>query len=61
VSIPGLSDKVQAVYDEHGILHLTSKTDQDGFAALGYFHAQNRFFFMDFVRNVVRGRLGSRW
>jgi penicillin amidase len=59
VSIPGLSDKVQAVYDEHGILHLTSKTDQDGFAALGYFHAQNRFFFMDFVRNVVRGSLGA--
>ena len=28
-------------------------------AALGYFHAANRFFFMDFIRNLVRGKLAS--
>jgi len=40
-------------------LHLTCATDDDCYAALGYFHASNRFFFMDFVRSSVRGRLGA--
>lgn len=59
VQIPGLSAPVQAAYDEHGILHLTCATDDDCYAALGYFHASNRFFFMDFIRNLVRGKLGA--
>jgi penicillin amidase len=59
VRIDGLSGEVKAVYDEHGLLHLGCASDDDCYAALGYFHAQNRFFFMDFVRNLVRGRLGS--
>ena len=59
VQIPGLSDKVEAYYDEHGILHLHGKTDGDVLAALGYFHAANRFFTMDFYRSLVRGKLSE--
>ncbi len=59
VSIAGLEAPVEAVYDTNGLLHLTCATDDDCFAALGYFHASNRFFFMDFVRNVVEGSLAS--
>ncbi len=59
VQIPGLSAPVQAAYDENGLLHLTCATDDDCYAALGYFHASNRFFFMDFIRNLVRGKLGA--
>jgi penicillin amidase len=59
VSIPGLTQPVQAVYDQQGALHVSCSADDDCFAALGYLHAQNRFFFMDFVRNLVRGSLGS--
>jgi penicillin amidase len=59
VQIPGLSGEVSAVYDEHGFLHLTCATDDDCSAAMGYFHAANRFFFMDFVRHLVRGQLGA--
>jgi penicillin amidase len=59
VSIPGLSAPVEAAYDANGLLHLTCAADDDCFAALGYFHASNRFFFMDFVRNLVEGSLGS--
>jgi penicillin G amidase len=57
--IEGLSGPVNATYDESGILHLSCGTDEDCFASLGYFHAANRFFFMDFVRNQVRGKLAS--
>src|SRR5262245_41624111 len=59
IQISGQTGPVGAIYDEAGLLHLTCSTDEDCFAALGYFHAANRFFFMDFVRNLVRGRLGS--
>jgi penicillin amidase len=59
VRIPNLSAPVKAVYDEHGILHLGCKTDDDCVAALGYFHAANRFFFMDFARVAMRGKLGG--
>ncbi len=59
VNIPELSAEVAATYDEHGLLHLACASDDDCYAALGYFHAANRFFFMDFVRSSVRGRLGS--
>jgi penicillin amidase len=59
VHIPGLSAPVRAVYDEYGFLHISGKTDEDAFAALGYFHAANRFFFMDFLRNAIRGTLGK--
>lgn len=59
VQIPGLSAPVQAAYDDNGLLHLTCATDDDCYAALGYFHASNRFFFMDFIRNLVRGKLGA--
>ncbi|MDB4944028.1 MAG: Penicillin acylase [Labilithrix sp.] len=59
VHIPGLSGPVRAVYDEYGFLHLSGKTDEDAFASLGYFHAANRFFFMDFLRNAIRGTLGK--
>jgi penicillin G amidase len=59
ITIPGLAGAVSATYDEYGLLHLGCTTDDDCYAALGYFHAQNRFFFMDFVRNSVRGSLGQ--
>lgn len=59
VHIAGLAGPVEAAYDPNGLLHLSCTTDEDCYAALGYFHASNRMFFMDFVRNLVRGRLGE--
>ena len=59
IEIEGLEAPIQAVYDEHGIVHVTCQEDNDCYAALGYLHASNRFFFMDFIRNLVRGKLGS--
>lgn len=58
-SIPGLTAPVRVEYDEFGLAHIRGKTDADVFAALGYTHAANRFFFMDFVRRAVRGQLGE--
>ena len=59
IHIAGLTAPVRVVYDEYGFLHISAKTDEDAFAAVGYFHAANRFFFMDFLRNAIRGTLGK--
>ena len=59
INIPNLTAPVHAVYDEFGFLHVSGKTDDDVFATVGYFHAANRFFFMDFLRNAVRATLGK--
>lgn len=59
ITIPGQSAEVKAEVDPNGLLHLSGANDEDCFAALGYFHAKNRMFFMDFIRNLVRGSLGS--
>lgn len=59
VHIAGLTGAVDAATDPNGLLHLSCTTDEDCYAALGYFHASNRMFFMDFIRNLVRGRLGT--
>ncbi len=60
VKIPGLTAPVTAAYDVNGFLHVSGKTDNDAFSTVGYFHAANRFFFMDFLRNAVRGTLGTK-
>lgn len=59
IAIPGMEGAVTVTVDQHGVHHLACEVDDDCFAALGWFHAQNRFFFMDFVRNLVRGSLGG--
>lgn len=57
--IDDLSAPVNVAYDEHGIVHLTCQTDEDCVAALGYVHASNRFFVMDFARHAMRGKLAG--
>ncbi len=59
ISIDGLSAPVQVTYDSYGIPHVTCATDDDCFAAVGYVHAKNRFFTMDFVRHLIRGKLAG--
>lgn len=59
LDLPGLSAPVEASLDETGMFHASCKTDEDCALALGYFHAQNRFFQMDLQRRASRGELGG--
>jgi penicillin amidase len=56
---PGLSAEVEVIYDGLGIPHLYAASDQDGAYALGYVHARDRLFQMDFYRRAGRGRLSE--
>jgi penicillin G amidase len=57
--IPGTSMPVEVKVDAAGFLHVYAKNDVDGMRTVGYFHAKNRMFFMEFVRSFVRGRLAE--
>ena len=58
-TIDGLSEAVSAYVDNVGVLNLECKTDTDCAAALGYFHARDRFVQMDFRRRVTTGRISQ--
>ncbi|MEZ4223586.1 MAG: penicillin acylase family protein [Polyangiaceae bacterium] len=57
VTIEGLSAPVEASFDDHGVPSLDCQTNADCIAALGYFHARDRFVQMDLRRRISTGRL----
>jgi penicillin amidase len=57
--LPGLSDTVTVVFDSLAIPHITAAADLDAFAALGYLHARERLWQMEFIRRAAEGRLAE--
>lgn len=57
--LSGLKDKVTVLRDENGIPHIQAKNDRDVYFAMGYVHAQDRFFQMDFNRRHANGTLAE--
>ncbi|MDJ0976884.1 MAG: penicillin acylase family protein, partial [Planctomycetota bacterium] len=57
--LPGLSAPVSVAYDDHGVPHLRASSDADLFRAHGFVHALDRYFQMDMLRRVLRGRLAE--
>ncbi|MHA1979378.1 MAG: penicillin acylase family protein, partial [Candidatus Hodarchaeales archaeon] len=59
LSYSGLSDEVKVFRDEWGVPHIYGSNFGDIVFALGYCHAQDRFFEMDMARRSVRGLLSE--
>ena len=60
VYLRGLKGEVVITRDKYGVPHIVAKSsDLDAFYALGYVHAQDRFWQMEFQRHVVQGRLSE--
>ncbi|MGO1562167.1 MAG: penicillin acylase family protein, partial [Actinomycetaceae bacterium] len=57
--LPGLAADVEVIRDDLGVPHIYASSDTDLMAALGYVHAQDRFFEMDYRRHVTAGRLSE--
>ncbi|MFC6632388.1 penicillin acylase family protein [Microbulbifer taiwanensis] len=55
----GLTAPVKIVRDKRAIPHIVADTDQDAFFALGYVHAQDRLWQMNFNRRLAQGRLSE--
>lgn len=55
----GMAAPVEVVRDEHGYVSLTAESRQDVARALGFVHAQERFFQMDLMRRNAAGELSA--
>ena len=59
ILVAGLSGPVDIVRDADAIPHIFAATKRDGLYALGYVHAQDRLWQMEFQRRVGFGRLSE--
>jgi penicillin G amidase len=59
VNVPGLQDSVEVVRDQHAVPHIYADSEADAYFALGYVHAQDRLWQMEFQRRVGSGRLSE--
>jgi Protein related to penicillin acylase len=55
----GLGANVDIVRDAEGVPHIYAASERDGWFAMGYAHAQDRLWQMEFQRRVVQGRLSE--
>jgi penicillin amidase len=55
----GLGAPVEIVRDKEGVPHIFAKSESDAWFAIGYAHAQDRLWQMEFQRRVAQGRLAE--
>jgi penicillin amidase len=60
VTIPGMADTVDVVFDRRGVPHIFATTVEDAARALGYVHAFHRLFQMELQTRATAGRL-TEW
>lgn len=59
LKIKGLQAEVSAYIDEFGIPHIYADNEEDAYLTLGYLHAQERLFQMEFIRRLGGGSLSA--
>lgn len=52
-------EPVQIARDEHGVPFISASRDEDVYFAMGYVHAQDRMWQLEFQRRVIQGRLSE--
>ena len=57
--LPALSAQVEVSHDANGIPTIRAQSMADAYTALGYLHAQDRLWQMDFMRRTAEGRLSE--
>jgi len=57
--IEGLRGRVEVVRDVDSVPHIRAGSEADALFALGYLHAQERLWQMDFQRRLAQGRLSE--
>jgi len=59
LSLSGLSAPVSIQHDKLGVVTIEAANETDAMRALGYVHAQERFFEMDLMRRTAAGELAE--
>ena len=57
--LAGLGADVELIHDRNGVPHIHAATPEDAYFALGFVHARDRLFQMDFMRRLGAGRLSE--
>ena len=55
----GLQAAVEILRDKEGVPHLFAQSERDAWFAMGYVHAQDRLWQMEFQRRVAHGRVAE--
>lgn len=59
VTLDGLTKPVEIVRDENAVPHIKAQSELDAYFALGYVHAQDRLWQMEFMRRLGAGKLSE--
>ena len=59
LALPGLSAPVSVSRDANGTVTIDAANQHDALRALGYVHAQERYFEMDLLRRTAAGELSA--
>jgi len=59
ISLPSLKAEVTIYRDERGMPHIYAENEYDLYYSVGFISAQERLWFMDFIRRVTTGRLSE--
>src|SRR5438105_14242125 len=59
VTVSGLSAPIDIIRDADGIPHIFASNKPDALFGLGYVHAQDRLWQMEFQRRICHGRLSA--
>ena len=59
MKLAGLAGEVEIFRDAHGVPHIFAGSANDAYFALGYVHAQDRLWQMEFTRRLGAGRLAE--
>ncbi len=57
--VSGIQGEVSLFRNEYGIVHVIATNDADAYFGIGYAHAQDRLWQMDFRRRVAKGQLAA--
>ena len=58
-TLAGLIESVEVVRDRFGVPHIIARNEEDALFALGFAHAQDRFWQMEMNRRIGSGRLSE--
>jgi penicillin amidase len=59
LTVSGLQESVEIVYDSMGVPHIFAESMEDAIFAQGYVHARDRLWQMERFRRVLQGRLSE--
>lgn len=59
IRVAGASAPVQVIRDPEGVPHIFAANERDGWFAMGFVHAQDRLWQMEFQRRVGAGRIAE--